>query len=401
MGLLKKLFTPQQIQETSKVNESLKTLDVYTPNFSMFGGGVYETELTRSIIHAKAKHTAKLTPHIIGSARKNFENTLKHKPNGWQSTYDFLYRLRTIYEVDTYAFILPILSDDNLVVEGLYPLKSQSVKLMEHKGEIWLKYQFANGETAAIEYDRVGVLMKMNYDSEFLGDGNGVLGDTMSLLDLQNQGIQDAIKQSATIRFMAKIGQNLKPKDLEEEKKRFTKENLSSDNRSGVIMFDNKYEDFKQMESKPFVADEKQLAFIKDNLYSYFGVSEDILQNKFDENTWNAFYEGEIESFAIQLSQAITNMLFNENERAYGNSVHFSANRLQYASNTTKLEVSTRLFDRGIFGTDDVAEIWNMTKTGKNTKYIRKEYQEQIEVEEDKDKAKIDKGVGDVNSTES
>ena len=42
-------------------------------------------------------------------------------------------------------------------------------------------------------------------------------------------------------------------------------------------------------------------------MYSSFGIK--ILQNK-KEDTWNAFYEGEVETFAIQLSQAITNMLF-------------------------------------------------------------------------------------------
>ena len=31
-------------------------------------------------------------------------------------------------------------------------------------------------------------------------------------------------------------------------------------------------------------------------------------RNKFDENTWNAYYEGKIEPFAIQLSLVMTNM---------------------------------------------------------------------------------------------
>ena len=107
------------------------------------------------------------------------------------------------------------------------------------------------------------------------------------------------------------------------------------------MMFDNKYIDVKQIQSDPFTADEKQIQFIEESVFSYFGINKDILQNKFNEDTWNAFYEGEVETFAIQLSQAITNMLFTPKERAFGNSVHFSANRLQYASNKTKLEVSS------------------------------------------------------------
>lgn len=380
MGLFDKLFKPKAEKEADKVNEYLKTLDAYTPNFSIFDNDMYETELIRSVVHSKAKHTAKLSPHVLGSAYRSFENVLKHKPNEFQSTYDFLYRLRTLYEVDTYTFILPIYSNDGMVVEGLYPLKSDNVSLHEFNDTIFLRYQFSNGQKAAIEYDSVGVLTKMNYKNEFFGDGNGVLHNTMSLLDLQNQGIQDAIKQSAKIRFMAKIGQNIRPGDLQKERESFTKQNLSSENTSGVMMFDNKYQEVKQINSDPYVADADQMGLIKNNVYSYFGINDDILQNKFDEDVWNAFYEGEIEPFAIQLSQAITNMLFTKRERATGNEVHFSANRLQYASNKTKLEVSKSLFDRGIFGDDDVAEIWNMPKTGKNTKYIRKEYAEMSKV---------------------
>lgn len=395
MSFFKKIFSPQHEKDADNATEYLDTLTAYTPVFTSFEGSVYESELVRSVIHAKAKHSAKLTPHILGSAYKNFENVIKHRPNDFQSTYDFLYRLRTMLEVDTFAFIIPILSEDGLTVKGLYPLKSDRVSIREFRGKTFLRYEFNNGESAAIEYDRVGVLTKMNYHNEFLGDGNRVLKPTMDLLSLQNQGIQDAIRQSAKIRYMARIGQNIRDEDLEKTRDNFSKLNLSSDNKTGVMMFDNKYNEVKQIKSDPFVADEKQIEFIEESVFSYFGVNKDILQNKFSEDNWNAFYEGEIETFAIQLSQAITNMLFTSKERAFGNAVHFSANRLQYASNKTKLEVSRALFDRGIFGTDDIADIWNLPRTGENKKYIRKEYAEMnnlndditvVEVEEEIDK---------------
>ena len=80
-----------------------------------------------------------------------------------------------------------------------------------------------------------------------------------------------------------------------------------------------------------------QMQHIQENVCTHFGTNMDILQNKFDENTWNAYYEGKIEPFAIQLSLVMTNMSFTERERACGNAIFFSANRLQYASNATKL----------------------------------------------------------------
>ena len=38
-------------------------------------------------------------------------------------------------------------------------------------------------------------------------------------------------------------------------------------------------------------------------------------------------------------------------KNSFGNQIFFTANRMQYASNQTKLQVSTQLFDRGILTT--------------------------------------------------
>ena len=61
----------------------------------------------------------------------------------------------------------------------------------------------------------------------------------------------------------------------------------------------------------------QKLENIQENVCTHFGTNMDILQNKFDENTWNAYYEGKIEPFAIQLSLVMTNMSFTERERAF------------------------------------------------------------------------------------
>ena len=189
--------------------------------------------------------------------------------------------------------------------------------------------------------------------------------------------MQEAIKQGAFIRFMAKLGQTLRPEDIESERNRFSKTNLSVDNRSGVMMFDAKYSDVKQIESKPFIVDADQMKIIQNNVFNYFGINESILQNNFNEDTWNAFYEGKIEPFATKLGLVMTNMTFSNIEIAHGNSIVFTANRMQYASNSTKLQVSTQLFDRGILSTNDVMDIWNLPHVEDGDKrYIRREYTE-------------------------
>lgn len=70
--------------------------------------------------------------------------------------------------------------------------------------------------------------------------------------------------------------------------------------------------------------------------------------------------------------------------------IMFSANRLQYASNATKLQVSTQLFDRALLNRNGVMDIWNMAHVEDGDKYyIRKEYTEINELKNSGEKPQI------------
>ncbi|NTX58902.1 phage portal protein, partial [Myxococcus sp. CA039A] len=56
--------------------------------------------------------------------------------------------------------------------------------------------------------------------------------------------------------------------------------------------------------------------------------------------------ESTIEPLAIQMSLEFTSKLFTDGERRSGNEIIFEANRLQYASMTTKLNLM-QMVDRG------------------------------------------------------
>ncbi len=174
----------------------------------------------------------------------------------------------------------------------------------------------------------------------------------------------------------------LKPEDIKKERERFTEDNLSADNKSGMIIYDNKFMELKQVESKPYTVNALQMQQINENVFIHFGTNMDIVTNKYDENTFNAYYEGKIEPFAVQLSLVTSNMLFTQRELSVGNMLTWTANRLQYASNSTKLQVSTQLFDRGLLNRNGVMDIWNMAHVEDGEKYyIRKEYTEVSELD--------------------
>lgn len=374
MGLLEKLFKPRK---NISVTNYFKMLSAYTPVFTTYEGGIYEMELTRAAIHSFAVACSKLKPEVTGTANKSLERILQFKPNFFMDTSKFIYRIATILSVNNNAFIIPI-EDDFGIICGYYPLLPQNCEILDVSGEAYLRYTFANGQRAAIELSKVGILTQFLYRDDIFGEDNkAALNPTMQLIHTQNQGIINGVKNSAHIRFLGKLANILNPEDITRERNRFKNDNLSADNQSGIIIYDNKFAELKQIDSKPFVINAVQMQQINENVYNYFGTNANILQNKYSEDEWSAFYEGKIEPFAIQLSLVMSNMTFSQRELAYGNQITFTANRLQYASNATKLNVSTQLFDRGLINRNGVMDIWNMSHVeGGEKYYIRKEYAE-------------------------
>lgn len=375
MGLFDFLF---KSREREQIGTYFQTLTAYSPVWRTTGGGVYEALETRAAINAIATHCSKLKPSIAGSAGRRYERMLQLTPNPWQNTSQFLYRLATIYEVENTAFIVPVLSEyDDGQIAGIYPVLPSSCEIKEGRsGKLILKFSFPTGKVGYIDYDRVGVMIKMQYQNDFFGEGNGPLNPTMQVIGMQNQAMMESMKQGATPRFMAKLANSVRPDDLKAERKRFIEQNLGADNNGGVMLFDTKYSDVKQIATKSAAVDADQMKLIDDNVNKYFGTNDKILRNEWDEETWNAFYEGKIEPWAIQASMVISRMLFSNREIAAGNSVEFSSNRLQFATVQNKLNTITQMFDRGMLSRNEGREILQMPGIGpEGDKYfIRGEY---------------------------
>lgn len=372
MGLFDKIF--KRPRPTPNGSELFKMFSGYTPIFTSWGGQLYESELVRSAIDAKARHISKLGVVVDGTAKPALRFKLKSAPNGFQTWSQFLYRLATILEVQNTAFVVPVFGDYDEIT-GIYPVLPSQCEFIESGGEVFLKVFFQNGNSAALFLNEVGILTKFQYDSDFFGEKNNALRSTMELINMQNQGIEQGIKSAATFRFMARVSNFTLGDDLKEERKKFNELNFKEEEGGGLLLFPNVYNDIKQIDSKPFVVDFEQMKLIQTNVYNYFGVNEDILQNKAFGDSWSAFYEGAVEPFAIQLSDVLSKMIFTITERNRGSRIFFSSSRLQYMSNRDKLNVSSQMLDRGIFSLNDVREIWNMPPVeGGDARIIRGEY---------------------------
>lgn len=363
MSLLDKIFRPAEAKKSEdalrKASAYFQTLTAYTPVFTNWGGAIYESEIVRAAIDARARHISKLKVEVNGTANQSLQSKLRQGPNEWQTWSQFLYRTSTILDVQNTAFIVPVF-DERMIITGVFTVLPSSCSLVEYDGEVWLRYQFASGQYAAVELRKCAILTKHQYRSDFFGESNFPLRETMQLIHIQNQGIEEGVKNAATFRFMATLNNFSNSADLSKERARFTAANLSTESESGgFLLFPNTYKDIKQIDVKPYAVDSAQMEQIRENVFNYFGVSEEVLQNKAKAEDLEAFFDGAIEPFAIQTSEAMTKMLFSERERAQGSYLIANANRLQYMSTTAKVQMAKELGDRGAILIDEIRELFN------------------------------------------
>lgn len=357
MGLFSWLFAKGE-EPVYRETEAFKLLTAYEPVFYSHAGSIYESSLVRSAIEAKARHISKLKVELQGSAQPSLKAKMKHVPNPWQTYPQFLARCSTILDCTNNLFIVPVQTEKYETI-GFFPVLPENVKLIEdRRGTLWVRYHFRNGQTGIIEFDRCAFLCKHQFKSDFFGEDNRALRPTLDLISVQDQGIKEAVKNGASYRFMASVSNFTKTEDLAEERARFTRENLSGEN-GGLLLFPNTYKDIRQVTSTPYTVDDKQMNIIKENVFDYFGVNEKVMQGNANSDELDAFFDSAVEPFAIALSEAMSRAIYTDTERSFGNHVYVNANRLQYMSQSSKVQVAQILGDRGIMTINEIRELFN------------------------------------------
>lgn len=370
MGLFERIFGKRPAVANAG---EYKELTVYSPAFRTYSGRIYESDLVRSAIHAKATHISKLKVEFYGHGSEAVMQRLK-KPNALQTWSQFLYRLATIYEAENTAFVVPVRDKYGRIVE-VYPAMPSNVKLVSVNDEPWVAFQFSEWRFAQAPVWEIGTMAKFQYKHDLFGESNAAMMPTMELIDIQDQGIKEGIKSAATYRFMAKYNNVAFNDDLDKEQERFN--NRASKRGGMALLFPKNYEEIKQIDSKPFVIDAEQMKQIQTNVFNYFGVNESVLQNKTYGDEWTAFYEGAVEPFAIQFSEVMTAMFVACGNLSGDCGIMATSNRLQYMSNKEKLDFSVQLSDRGALNRDEMREMWNLPAlpNGEGQEYIiRGEY---------------------------
>ena len=335
--------------------------------FYNWNGNLFQSDIIRSCIRPKVKAVGKLQAKHIRKKKDEglvvnpepYMKFLLEEPNPYMSGQMLQQKLTTQLQLNNNAFAL-IVRDDFGVPKEIYPVPSTSVQVTyKNNNEMHLKFTLKNGNFIEVPYkDVIHLRQDFNKNDLFCDSHKESLESLMEVLNTTDQSIIKAIKNGAIIRWLLKFKNTIRPEDKEMEVRKFVDNYLSIENEVGAAATDPKF-DAEQVEPNDYVPNAEQMDRTVDRIYNFFNTNEKIVQSKYNEDEWVAYFEAEIEPLAKQMSNEFTRKLFTRKERGFGNKIIFEASSLQYASMKTKLNL-LNMVDRGAMTPNEWREILNL-----------------------------------------
>lgn len=348
--------------------QTLQLLSGFNATYTDISDNIKDNIIAKECINAIATHCAKMMPRHYkrsGQLKTEINRDINYivscKPNPFMTVYHFLYKIVSLWLSQNNEFIY-IDIDDKGYLRGLYPLNPLFCTLIEYENEIWLKFQFLNGNIYYVKYSRIIHLRDYYIDHDFYGDSNDVLMSAIETQTVADDGIKNAIKISTSLRGIIKA-QNamLKNKDIQDMRDSFVNDLLKST--SGIAGLDARM-DFKEINIEPVLLNKEQLEMVNGNIYGYFMISPKIIKSEYTADEWNAFYESVLEPRAIQMGQTFTNAIFGDKAIRDGHCIEFSVNRIKYAKTDTKISLIKEAGSLGLITVDEGREILDLPAIG-------------------------------------
>lgn len=363
-SIFKNIFGNNSNTKQPSTSTEIEIIDGRKAVFTRYNGDFVNDPDVITCVDTIARNAAKMHPvHLSDFAGKKrreqdkISNYVAKKPNELQNAYKFYYQVvsNLFFYNDS---IIYVQRDENYKLTGLYPLDFSEGKFYEYQGKIWVKFKFGRKKERFVPYSDCIHLTRFNDLDGLVGGSQRPLVKVLSFKHVLDEGIINAIKTTQSIRGILKSTKSiLKPEDVKKMRDQFVTDFMDADNTTGIGGLDATTT-FDPVELKPTVATAEQAKSIDNKILSYFGLNENIIQSKYNEDEWNAFYESVLEPIGIQMSLEFTDKIFTPTEKNYGHEIIFESNRLQYASNKTKIEILR--YGGNIFYVDELREVFNM-----------------------------------------
>lgn len=364
-SLFSMIFGSDRNTTAPTTSQQLEVVEGYKAQFTPYKGNFHEDADVLACVDTIARNGAKMHPRHIRNFNGKMENVkgnlyklLAKQPNEIQNAFKFYYQI--IADLMLYNnSIVYIQRDENLKVQGLYPLEYSEIKLYEYQEKIWIKCKFGRSRERFIPYDSCVHLTRFIGKDGMFGGSATPLIKVLDIKHILDEGIVNAIRTTQSIKGILKTTKAmLKPEDVKRMRDQFVSDFVDSrKNKSGIGGLDATT-DFTPVKIEPQTATGEQVRTFDEKILKYFGINENIIESKYSEEEWNAFYESVLEPIGLQMSLEFSNKIFTPTEKNFGNEIIFESNRLQYASNKTKIELVR--YASNIMTINEQREVFNL-----------------------------------------
>jgi len=403
MGLFTSLFgKSKRITKNSFV-------DMFSPYFGNFGSDITRSNVVMEAVNSITKHGSKLKlQHYIGdkrsegtSSRKSLEYLFNYAPNSIENGADFLEKAMYHWLVSNNCFIFLKFEPSHAgvgkeILESMWVIDTYNTKVhVDSAGEIYLTFYINNElEKVTTHIDNVVVIKRLVGNDEFFGSSNDAIRKVLSIIDTNYQGIENAIKSSAFIRFIVESVTVLAPDKRKKKAQEFSEEYLAAASNGGVIFTDSTGK-VTPIKNEPIYSNVKELDAFYKAVYNYFGTNEKIVQGTYTDSEWNSFFESTIEVFVNRLELEFTKKLFTPKEYEQGNRIVVEVDKLQKMSIQARLNIINAVKELGLLTINEMRSLVYLPPVADGDKrevslnYVDADKQNQYQVgEKDKDKDK-------------
>ena len=369
-SLFSKIFGSDKSTDAPQTAETLELVEGQKAIFTPYKGDFYKDADVLACVDAIARNGAKMHPrHIrnyfdkkegqykLENLKGNTYRLLAKQPNELQNAYKFYYQVITNLELYNNAFIY-MQRDKDLKLTGLYPLEYNEVKLYEYQEKIFVEFKFGRSKRRFVPYSYCIHLTRFTGKDGIFGATQEPLIKVLDIKHAIDEGLVNAIKTTLAIKGILKTQKTLlKPEDVKKMRDQFVKDFVGNGNKYGIGGLDAGT-DFEPVNINPTQASDNSVNKIDEKVLKYFGINEHIVLSNYTEDEWNAFYESILEPIGLQMSLEFSNKIFTATEKGFGNEILFESNRLQYASNKTKIELISKASN--IMTINEQREVFNL-----------------------------------------
>jgi HK97 family phage portal protein len=344
MGLLNYLV--KKFRRRQPVKSSLMPLNMFAPQFNTDPNPM-NNDLFVSCIQAHASHGAKISPVVYfkeakATNKQYLTDLLSDRPNTIMSAPVFWEKVTSNYYEVNNVFIYIDIDETDLKtpIKGLYvidPELNQIELKRTESNELYIKF-ILDGLQHVVPLEQIIHIARNAGD--FFGRSNKAIERVLKVISTNYDGIEQAIKTSAFLRFIVQITTPMTEEILEEKAKQFASQYLGQ-NATGIAYIDAA-SNIIRVDSQARYANADDMQMFERKIYNYLRINEKILQGTYNEEVgeWTAYYESAIEPLVLKIEKELTYKLLTSDERKRGYKINVDVDKLQHASLKTRVAIA-------------------------------------------------------------